>query len=95
MRTLRPFLSAIAGVLLFPAITFAQAFGEYGKAVGGIPHGKALPVRNLQVVFRRATLADAEPAVSQMQMAEVCHLDWWSPQMMLAFIHARTINPRS
>ena len=42
MRTLRPFLSAIAGVLLFPAITFAQAFGEYGRAVGGIPHGKGI-----------------------------------------------------
>ena len=42
MRTLRPFLSAIAGVLLFPTITFAQAFGEYGRAVGGIPHGKGI-----------------------------------------------------
>jgi hypothetical protein len=42
MRTLRPFLSAIAGVLLFPAITFAQAFGEYGRAVGSVPHGKSI-----------------------------------------------------
>jgi hypothetical protein len=42
MRTLRPFLSAIAGVLLFSTITFAQAFGEYGRAVGGIPHGKGI-----------------------------------------------------
>jgi hypothetical protein len=29
-------------MLLIPAATFAQAFGEYGRTLGGIPHGQGI-----------------------------------------------------
>jgi hypothetical protein len=29
-------------MLLVPAATFAQAFGEYGRTLGGIPHGQGI-----------------------------------------------------
>ncbi len=28
--------------LLIPTVVFAQAFGEYGRAVGSIPHGQGI-----------------------------------------------------
>lgn len=42
MRTLKALLSALIIVLLFPALIFAQAFGEYGRAVGGVPYGQKI-----------------------------------------------------
>jgi hypothetical protein len=29
-------------VLILPAVVFAQAFGEYGRAVGSLPHGPGI-----------------------------------------------------
>ena len=29
-------------ILAFPAVAFAQAFGEYGRAVGSVPHGQGI-----------------------------------------------------
>jgi len=29
-------------MLLIPAVIFAQAFGEYGRTLGGIPHGQGI-----------------------------------------------------
>jgi len=29
-------------LLVVPAIVFAQAFGEYGRAVGSVPHGQGI-----------------------------------------------------
>lgn len=31
-----------AALLVIPAIAFAQAFGEYGRAVGSVPHGRGV-----------------------------------------------------
>jgi hypothetical protein len=28
--------------ILVPAVVYAQAFGEYGRAVGGVPHGQGI-----------------------------------------------------
>jgi hypothetical protein len=35
-------LSLLSLVLLIPPPVFAQAFGEYGRAVGSVPHGKGI-----------------------------------------------------
>ena len=35
------YLSGVT-LLVIPAIVFAQAFGEYGRAVGSVPHGKGI-----------------------------------------------------
>jgi hypothetical protein len=35
-------LSLLGLVLLIPSPVFAQAFGEYGRAVGSVPHGKGV-----------------------------------------------------
>lgn len=35
-------LSLLGLVLLIPPPVFAQAFGEYGRAVGSVPHGKGI-----------------------------------------------------
>ena len=32
----------LAGLLVFPAVVSAQGFGEYGRAVGSIPHGPGI-----------------------------------------------------
>src|SRR5690349_524129 len=32
----------VAALLVLPAIASAQAFGEYGRAVGSIPHGQGI-----------------------------------------------------
>lgn len=42
MRTFKLFSPVLISVLLFPAIILAQAFGEYGRAVGNVPHGKTI-----------------------------------------------------
>lgn len=39
----RPMLYIIGlTALLIPTVVFAQAFGEYGRAVGSIPHGQGI-----------------------------------------------------
>ena len=42
MSTLRQCLYSSIFIMVFPTILFAQAFGEYGRAVGAIPHGKSV-----------------------------------------------------
>ena len=39
----RPMLYIVGlTALLIPTVVFAQAFGEYGRAVGSIPHGQGI-----------------------------------------------------
>jgi hypothetical protein len=42
MGTFKSIFCSSILVVLFPAIVFAQAFGEYGRAVGSIPHGQSI-----------------------------------------------------
>lgn len=42
MRTTATLFLLGLTVLLIPTVIFAQAFGEYGRAVGSVPHGQGI-----------------------------------------------------
>jgi hypothetical protein len=42
MRKALTSASIFFAMLYVPAVVFAQAFGEYGRAVGSVPHGKGI-----------------------------------------------------
>jgi hypothetical protein len=42
MKTSLVVASLLAAFVFSPTLVFAQAFGEYGKILGGVPHGKGV-----------------------------------------------------
>ncbi len=88
----RPMLYIVGlTALLIPTVVFAQAFGEYGRAVGSIPHGQGItggktpggvsPGTSLAVAWARLVGAG-------------CRSDWLLYRRIQDFIHGRMVKQK-
>jgi hypothetical protein len=90
MKCLLVTVCVAAILILSERLVFAQAFGEYGRTLGGIPHGQGITGSRAPGRVTQGGKGSGGAG----EVSEGCQAGWSSQQRTPPFIRGRMMNRR-